>query len=118
MDWGWVLADPNDKACNAIVVNDAEKVQDRLRLYDHSITSKNCIKNELDLVKLKELTAVKGNAFTVFFDTGVLKDEHALFFLHLAYTRTCLFEKVLKNTEHDYGEQTQTQQCNQGYVVV
>ncbi len=113
-----MLADPNDKACNAIVVNDAEKVQDRLRFYDRSITSKNCIKNELDLVKLKELTAVKGNAFTVLFDTGVLKDERALFFLQLGYTRTCSLEKVLNNTEHDYGEQTQTQQCNQGYFVI
>jgi hypothetical protein len=96
----WALTDPNHKyRSNSIVVNVTKKIHNHLRFYDHAIASKNSIEYKLDLLKLQELTAVKGDAFTIFLNSSVLKDKQALVFLQMRYERACSFEKNLNDAE-------------------
>jgi hypothetical protein len=67
------------KHCNTIY--------DHLPFYDAASAAQHRIEQQLHFVKLERMPVVKGDAFAVLLDSGVLEAEQALVFLELRYAR-------------------------------
>ncbi len=100
------------------IVNVAEEIHHHLRFYDFAGALNYRIEHELDLLQLKKLATVKGDAFTVFLYSGVLKDEKTLLLLLLRNAGACSLENKVQRAVDEQGEQAQTQQRDQCCGVV